>query len=242
MRENLGLSLPGDLPPPPTTFVGEIAKTTDAGQTWTTVLRNDGAAGGQNFTYGDVHCHDESTCLVVVSGACDGPDDSNCNGSQPLAIGGALSLTTDGGKTWTEVLRDQDDPTNDFMAVRFLGPKEAYAVAGRVEIKNFVARSRRRPLEMSTWHPAAGPRAARDPTAQVSGGLYTSRASGVHVWHTLDVADPSAWKMTLVHTDLAQLPTGMDYDAKTKELAIAVVQKDQVCGVVRGYTDDVARP
>ena len=48
--------------------------------------------------------------------------------------------------------------------------------------------------------------------------------------------------MTLVHTDLAQLPTGMDYDAKTKELAIAVVQKDQVCGVVRGYTDDVARP
>ena len=48
--------------------------------------------------------------------------------------------------------------------------------------------------------------------------------------------------MTLVTNALAQLPTGMDVDPVTREVALTVMQKDMVCGVVRGFADDVARP
>ena len=72
----------------------------------------------------------------------------------------------------------------------------------------------------------------------VGGGLTVSRDSGVHVWHTLDVTDPDAWKMTLVTANLAQLSMGMDVLPATGEVVVNVIQKDMLCGVVRGFTDD----
>jgi hypothetical protein len=191
-------------PPPPApsaNYVGQVTKTTDGGATWELLLSNDGGAeGGTNYTFGDVHCFDEETCIVAANGGCGSSPDNICDGSQPQNMGGAVWVTVDGGASWAETLRDKDDDyTFGFTNLRMVGAREAYAVGG---------------------------------------GLERSRGGGVHAWHTTNVTDPAAWDMTLVTADLAQLSLGMDVDATTGELLINVIQKDMLCGVVRGFTDD----
>ena len=72
----------------------------------------------------------------------------------------------------------------------------------------------------------------------VGGGVTVTRSSGVHLWHTLDVTDPAAWKMTLVDEATAQLSMGLDVRPATGEVAINFIQKGALCGVVRGFADD----
>ena len=164
------------------------------------MLENDGGvSGGANFTFDDIHCFDEQTCVVAANGGCGSSSANVCDGSQPRNMGGAVWVTTDGGATFTETLRDNEDPTFGFSNLRMVGQREAYAVGGTMTV---------------------------------------SRSSGVHVWHTMDVTDPSAWVMTLVTADIAQLSMGLDILPSTGELVINVIQKDVLCGLVRGFTDD----
>ena len=92
-------------PAPPVSYVGEVAKSMDGGETWEVLLRNDGAAdGGANFTFDDIHCFDEDTCVVAANGGCGPSTQNTCDGSQPQNMGGAVWVTVDGGATFTETV------------------------------------------------------------------------------------------------------------------------------------------
>ena len=187
-------------PAPPANYVGEVAKTTDGGETWEILLRNDGGAeGGANFTFDDIHCFDEETCIVAANGGCGPSTQNTCDGSQPQNMGGAVWVTVDGGATWAETLRDDADSSFGFSNLRMVGAREVFAVGG---------------------------------------GVTVTRSSGVHLWHTVNVTDASAWRMTLVDEATAQLSMGLDVQPATGEVAINFIQKGALCGVVRGFADD----
>ena len=173
-------------PGAPANYVGEVAKTTDGGATWEILLRNDGGAeGGANFTFDDIHCFDEETCIVAANGGCGPSTQNTCDGSQPQNMGGAVWVTVDGGAAWAETLRDDADSSFGFSNLRMVGAREAFAVGG---------------------------------------GVTVTRSSGVHLWHTVNVTDASAWRMTLVDEATAQLSMGIRRGRATGELLINVIQ------------------
>lgn len=93
-------------------YVGELWKSTDAGETWKSLLSNSG-----DFYFNDVHCADENHCIAVAEGF--GQDGSGDPGAR-------IFLTTDGEK-FDEVHRENTTGMESLMAARMISPTEYWA-------------------------------------------------------------------------------------------------------------------
>ena len=109
-------------PPTPPALAGyhtAVAKTTDGGQTWSVVYRNDDGGLSPN----GIHCIDESTCVAALEGT----------------AGARILLTRDGGASWTESLHDAD-PKSSLMSVKMLSATEAWVSGGHMSRADFEGR------------------------------------------------------------------------------------------------------
>lgn len=85
---------------------GAIAKTTDGGKTFRTVYNTD------KYYFNAIDCIDTETCTAVME-----------NGEEAYAL-----MTTDGGKNWNIVLKDDD---STLMCVKMISKEEAWVAGGR---------------------------------------------------------------------------------------------------------------
>ena len=92
---------------PTTGYWAQVAKTTDAGATWSIVFED----FDSDLYPNDIHCYDASTCSFVMEGM-----------GAPQVV-----TTTDGGATWS---RFTDSRGSSLMTVRMHGPSEVWAVGG----------------------------------------------------------------------------------------------------------------
>lgn len=88
---------------------GQVAKTTDGGETWALVF-DDQTSG---LYANDIHCSDENTCAFAMEGV-----------GAPRIVS-----TTDGGATWN-TFTDPSGAGMSLMAVRMTGPTEAWVAGG----------------------------------------------------------------------------------------------------------------
>jgi len=105
-------------------FSALIAKTTDSGATWTTVYQNI-----SDFYFNDIDCISADHCVACAEG----------NSTH-------IFLTMDGGKTWDEVLYD-NDPTHSLMRVSMVSETEVWVTGG--QLKQFSSQGR-------FWHSIDG--------------------------------------------------------------------------------------
>lgn len=92
--------------------IAAIVKTTDAGETWSLVYKNDGTTGSDNVYPNGIHCASVEHCVAVLEG------DS-----------ARILVTRDGGKTWNEAMKDMD-PHSSLFAVRMLSEDEVWVAGG----------------------------------------------------------------------------------------------------------------
>jgi len=102
---------------PDDTYHAAIAKTTDAGATWTTVYYDQG-----NFYFNGISCSTDQHCWAVGE-ANDGPNP-----------GSRILHTADGGKTW-EVQLYNKNPAYSLMAIEMLTDLEGWAAGGELDAK-----------------------------------------------------------------------------------------------------------
>ena len=95
--------------------MAQIVKTTDGGETWTSVFEDEG-----NFYLNGIDCLDEDTCVAVGESDADSP-----------SPGSRIFTTVDGGATWNLSLL-VSDPQESLMNVVFRSPDEIWAVGGNV--------------------------------------------------------------------------------------------------------------
>jgi len=100
---------------PDDTYHAAIAKTTDAGKTWSTVYYDQG-----NFYFNGISCTTDDHCWAV--GEAD-------NGPRP---GSRILHTNDGGKTWEEQLYNKN-PAYSLMAIEMLSETEGWAAGGELD-------------------------------------------------------------------------------------------------------------
>lgn len=100
----------------PTGYSAGIAKTTDAGKTWTVQYQKEGA---NEFYFNGIDCADETHCIAV------GEADSG------TGAGSRIFQTTD-GKTWTQV-KFNAGAANSLMAARYASTTEAWAAGGTMD-------------------------------------------------------------------------------------------------------------
>jgi len=94
------------------TYVGELWKSSDGGETWKSLLSNSG-----DFYFNDVHCADENHCIAVAEGF--GQDGSGDPGAR-------IFLTTD-GETFKEVHRESTTGMESLMTARMISTTEYWA-------------------------------------------------------------------------------------------------------------------
>jgi photosystem II stability/assembly factor-like uncharacterized protein len=98
--------------PPADSYVAELWKSTDGGETWTNLLTSEGA-----YYFNDIHCNDDTHCVAVAEGfANDGSTDP----------GARIFLTTD-GETFNEVHRENTTGGESLMSARMLSNTEYWA-------------------------------------------------------------------------------------------------------------------
>jgi photosystem II stability/assembly factor-like uncharacterized protein len=94
------------------TYVAELWKSSDGGETWKSLLSNSG-----DFYFNDVHCADENNCIAVGEGfAQDGSGDP-----------GARIFLTNDGETFNEVHRESTTGMESLMTARMISTTEYWA-------------------------------------------------------------------------------------------------------------------
>jgi len=97
---------------PATGYNAELLKSVDGGNTWTTLLSNEG-----DYYFNDIHCIDETNCVAVAEGfAKDGSTDA-----------GARIFLTNDGETCNEVHRENTTGAESLMAARMISATEYWA-------------------------------------------------------------------------------------------------------------------
>jgi hypothetical protein len=96
-------------------YMAQIVKSSDGGATWTSVFAQNGT-----FYFNGIDCSDETHCVAV------GESD---DGAAP---GARIYTTQDGGATWNRTAWFSG-PQFSLMDVKFVGPKEAWAVGGDMQ-------------------------------------------------------------------------------------------------------------
>jgi hypothetical protein len=91
---------------------GQVAKSTDGGETWS-IVYEDATSG---MYPNDIHCYDEDSCIFVMDGS------GTENESQIVS-------TKDGGRTW-DTFTVPTGAGNSLMVARMTGPYEAWAAGG----------------------------------------------------------------------------------------------------------------
>jgi len=109
-----------------TDYYGAIAKTTDAGKTWTVLLNNTG-----KYYMNGIHCYSETSCVAVGEGG-----------------NGAYSFYTTDGETFTEVDVDTGSPYSSLMGARMVGAQEVWLAGGYMESQL--------KMEARFWHSTDG--------------------------------------------------------------------------------------
>jgi hypothetical protein len=94
-------------------WIAQIAKTTDAGQTWTSVFEDWG-----NFYFNQITCPSEDHCCAVGEG-----DQTSS------APGIRIWCTVDGGNTWQNSFFDAN-PNFSIMAIQYISENEFWAAGG----------------------------------------------------------------------------------------------------------------
>lgn len=101
-------------------YMSQVLKTSDGGQTWKSVyLNND-----ENYPNG-IHCYDANTCAFVA--------EAEQDSSKP---GVSIYYTNDGGDNWKEVMYLPTASASLFQ-VRMLSQTEFHAVGGNLDNRNF---------------------------------------------------------------------------------------------------------
>jgi hypothetical protein len=97
--------------PDNSTYVMELWKSTDDGETWTNLMTEEGSAYPN-----DIHCYDETHCVFVAEGtAADSPNP------------GARVYYTSDGQNFTLVHQRQDTGDDSLMTVRMVSATEYWA-------------------------------------------------------------------------------------------------------------------
>jgi len=94
------------------TYQFELLKSTDDGETWTSLMSDEG-----NFYPNDIHCFDATHCAMVAEGF------ENDGSQQP----GAKVFYTSDGENFEVVHNEHDLGTESFMSVRMVSPTEYWA-------------------------------------------------------------------------------------------------------------------
>merc|ERR1712151_9482 len=97
--------------PPATDYSAELWKSTDGGETWTNLLTDEG-----NFYFNDIHCIDETHCVVVAEGFGE-------TGGEP----GARIFRTNDGETFELVHHEKNTGKESLMTARMLSQTEYWA-------------------------------------------------------------------------------------------------------------------
>ena len=111
-----GGAAPAPPPPPEAGYKAQIVKSTDGGQTWTSLFMDTG-----NFYFNGIDCFDDTHCVAVGEGF--GQDGSASPGAR-------VYVTTD-GKTFKLMHHEQADGSS-LMAAKAFSPTE-HAAGGRFE-------------------------------------------------------------------------------------------------------------
>jgi photosystem II stability/assembly factor-like uncharacterized protein len=93
-------------------YTATIAKTTDAGKTWTKVFSHDG-----EYYFNDISCWDADNCLAAAEAH---------NDNVTTSDGGYIFMTNDGGKTWPMVYRTTSGQYG-MIGVRWTSATDAWA-------------------------------------------------------------------------------------------------------------------
>jgi photosystem II stability/assembly factor-like uncharacterized protein len=101
-----------------TGYYAAVLKTTDGGQSWTTVYQKE----NQGIYPNGIHCSSETHCVAVLEGET-----------------ARIIVTRDGGKTWSESMHDTD-PASSLMYVHMINEKEGWAAGGHMEQLSFEGR------------------------------------------------------------------------------------------------------
>ena len=102
-----------------TTYAAQIATTTDAGKTWSTVFSNFDA-----FYFNGMECASDMDCCAVAEDA--GPPYNNASD-----VGTYIWCTVDGGATWKDTFRDMDTAAS-LTDIAALSPLEYWAVGAEL--------------------------------------------------------------------------------------------------------------
>jgi len=95
----------------PSDYSAELWKSTDGGETWTNIFTDEG-----NFYFNDIHCADETHCVVIAEGFGD-------TGGEP----GVHVLLTADGETFNKVHSVANTGKESLMTARMLTPTEYWA-------------------------------------------------------------------------------------------------------------------
>jgi len=101
-------------------FSAGIFKTTDSGKTFTQIYDN--INQGDNIYPNDIDCYDANNCVAVLEG-------DTCR----------IINTVDGGKTWTESMRDTDSACS-LIYVDMISNSEIWIAGGHLSALNFEGR------------------------------------------------------------------------------------------------------
>lgn len=89
------------------TYTAELWKSVDGGSTWKNLISDEG-----NFYFNDVHCYDDTHCVVVGEGFADGGDP------------GARVFATDDGENFKLVHKENTLGTESLMAAKMVSSTE----------------------------------------------------------------------------------------------------------------------
>ena len=99
-------------------YYAAVMKTTDGGQTWTSMYQKE----NEGIYPNGIHCSSEEHCVAVLEGET-----------------ARIIVTRDGGKTWSESMHDTDSASS-LMYVHMIDEKEGWVAGGHMKQLSFEGR------------------------------------------------------------------------------------------------------
>jgi photosystem II stability/assembly factor-like uncharacterized protein len=148
----------------PNTWEAQLARTSDAGQTWNVVFSKVGA-----FYFNDIACIDANNCCVVAETG------TGTNGTD--GAGTFIYCTTNGGVDWTET-NVNPDPDSSLIGIDHIGPNEYWAVGGELGLIT--------PLYTTFWHTTdSGVTWTKEANFNLTYGIDIACVPGENCWALL---------------------------------------------------------